>query len=60
WVMEKLLPDPPVTLDELAQLPYDNVTDLDSVERHFGFAPMPMTVENIAYLKDFKKERARA
>lgn len=60
WVMQSLYPDPPVTLDELAQLPYDNITDLDSVERHFGFSPMPMTVENIAYLREAREKKAQA
>lgn len=51
-VMARLLPDPPVTPDELAQLAYDNVTDPDSVRRAFGFEPQAMTPDAIAYLKN--------
>ncbi|MBE3590771.1 MAG: complex I NDUFA9 subunit family protein [Firmicutes bacterium] len=51
-VMARLLPDPPVTADELAQLAFDNVTDPDSVRRAFGFEPLAMTTDAIAYLRD--------
>lgn len=39
-VMQRLLPRPPVTVEQLKYLDLDNVTDLDSVQRHFGFAPL--------------------
>ncbi len=38
-VMQSLLPNPPVTTDQLAMLSKDNVTELDAVRRAFGFAP---------------------
>ncbi len=38
-VMERLLPDPPVTSVELKQMELDNVTDLNTVEKYFGFKP---------------------
>lgn len=38
-VMERLVPDPPITSAELAQLAFDNVCALDAVERSFGFPP---------------------
>lgn len=38
-LMERVLPDPPVTSAELAQLDDDNITDIDSVEKNFGFKP---------------------
>jgi NADH dehydrogenase len=38
-VMEALLPKPPITVAALGLFAFDNTTDLDSVPRHFGFAP---------------------
>jgi NADH dehydrogenase len=38
--MEVLLPDPPLTRAAMALFAFDNITDLDSVERDFGFTPM--------------------
>lgn len=38
-VMEALLRKPPITVAALGLFTFDNVTDLDAVERHFGFAP---------------------
>ncbi|MQL53006.1 NAD(P)H-binding protein [Desulfofundulus thermobenzoicus] len=38
-VMERLLPDPPVTSVELRQMELDNTTDPDAVEKYFGFQP---------------------
>jgi NADH dehydrogenase len=38
-VMERVLSDPPVTSLELKQMDIDNTTDLDAVEKHFGFKP---------------------
>jgi NADH dehydrogenase len=37
---EKFMSNPLVTSVELAQLDLDNITDLDSVERCFGFKPL--------------------
>ena len=38
-VLQTVLPSPPVTTDQLAMLAKDNVTDLDAVQRAFGFKP---------------------
>jgi NADH dehydrogenase len=40
--MGLLFKDPPATLGELRQLGLDNIAALDSVFRHFGFAPEPL------------------
>jgi len=40
--MEKLLPQPPVTSAQLAMMVKDNITDLDIVERVFGFKPVSL------------------
>lgn len=41
-IMGLVLSDPPVTQGELTQLDVDNVTDLDAIERQFGFKPSPL------------------
>jgi NADH dehydrogenase len=38
-VMEAVLPKPPLTKAALTLFAFDNTTDLNSVEREFGFAP---------------------
>lgn len=48
--MEKVMPNPPVTLVELAQLELDNTTDLDSVEHLFGFKPLALR-HGLDYIK---------
>lgn len=42
WVVEKLLLQPPVTSAQLAMLSRDNITDLNAVERVFGFKPVSL------------------
>ncbi|HEX77012.1 MAG TPA: complex I NDUFA9 subunit family protein [Dehalococcoidia bacterium] len=42
WLMDKLLPRPLVTPGQLAMLRRDNITDLDVVERAFGFKPISL------------------
>ena len=37
--MQSVLPNPPVTTDQLAMLSKDNVTELDAVPKAFGFQP---------------------
>ncbi|MGQ9498255.1 MAG: SDR family oxidoreductase [Desulfotomaculales bacterium] len=49
-VLERVLPDPPVTTNELAQLDFDNITDLDGIERQFGFVPRRFA-EGLDYLR---------
>jgi len=39
-VMEAFLPRPPLTKAAMALFSFDNITDLNSVERDFGFVPM--------------------
>ncbi|WP_165423756.1 SDR family oxidoreductase [Ktedonosporobacter rubrisoli] len=39
-LMEAVLPNPPLTKAAMTLFTFDNVTDLDSVERDFGFRPM--------------------
>jgi NADH dehydrogenase len=41
--MELLLPRPPITVAALGLFAFENTTELDSVERHFGFAPTALT-----------------
>lgn len=48
--MERTMRDPPATSVELAQLDLNNTTDLDSVERHFGFKPMALH-QGLGYIK---------
>ena len=38
--MEAVLPHPPITKAAMTLFTFDNVTDLQSVERDFGFTPM--------------------
>jgi uncharacterized protein YbjT (DUF2867 family) len=39
-VMEAVLPKPPLTKAAMTLFSFDNITDLNSVERDFGFKPM--------------------
>lgn len=39
-VMEAVLPQPPLTKAAMALFSFDNVTDLNGVERDFGFVPL--------------------
>jgi NADH dehydrogenase len=41
-VMELMLPKPPVTRAAMALFEFPNVTDIDSVEKNFGFTPRPL------------------
>ena len=47
--MERAMSNPPVTSVELKQMDLDNTTDLDSVERHFGFKPAALS-EKLSYI----------
>lgn len=42
-VMEAVLPKPPLTKAAMTLFSFDNTTDLNSVERDFGFTPMSFT-----------------
>ena len=52
-LMEALAPRPPVTTEQLRMIAVDNVTDVESVERNFGFAPRPLR-GNLDYLRDIR------
>jgi uncharacterized protein YbjT (DUF2867 family) len=47
--MQMVLPRPPITTAALMLFSFDNITDLDSVERIFGFTPMALP----AYLAQY-------
>jgi len=51
-VMEKLLPNPPVTPGQLRMLEKHNITRIDAVRDQFGFDPIPLR-GNTAYLQDY-------
>ena len=48
-VMERLLPKPPVTTDEIKMLGIRNVSEGEQMERAFGFTPTPLR-GNIDYV----------
>ncbi len=50
YFMQLFMPDPPVTPAELAQLEFDNITDIDVIEKQFGFTPIRFT-DGIEYIK---------
>lgn len=52
FLMQTLLPNPPLTLDQLRMLPLNNITRLDSVSAAFGFEPESFR-ENAGYLQDY-------
>jgi NADH dehydrogenase len=41
--MEAVLPKPPLTKAAMTLFSFDNTTDLNSVERDFGFVPLSFT-----------------
>jgi uncharacterized protein YbjT (DUF2867 family) len=51
-LLEKVLPNPPVTPGQLRLLEKQNVTRLDAVPAQFGFDPLPLA-GNCAYLQDY-------
>jgi NADH dehydrogenase len=42
-MMEAILPKPPLTKAAMTLFSFDNTTDLNSVERDFGFMPKSFT-----------------
>lgn len=50
WTMERVLANPPVTGHQLKMLAKDNITDIEAVERTFGFKPTPLS-QGISYVK---------
>lgn len=51
-VMQKVLPHPPVTVDQLRMLALNNITRIDSVQLAFGFEPASFSY-NADYLQDY-------
>ena len=49
-IMDALLTNPPITMVEFKSMEIPNITTLDSVEKEFGFKPMPLR-EGLGYLK---------
>ena len=49
-VMDALLSNPPITMVEFNSMEIPNITDPDSVEKEFGFKPMPLR-DGLGYLK---------
>jgi uncharacterized protein YbjT (DUF2867 family) len=47
-VMEAVLPKPPLTKAAMTLFSFDNITDIDSVERDFAFTPISLS----SYLKE--------
>jgi uncharacterized protein YbjT (DUF2867 family) len=47
-VMEAILPKPPITRAAMTLFSFDNITDLKSVQRDFGFTPISFTT----YMKE--------
>ncbi|HZB98054.1 MAG TPA: complex I NDUFA9 subunit family protein [Candidatus Sulfotelmatobacter sp.] len=52
FLMDKVLPNPPVTPDQLRLLEQMNITRLDAVASQFGFLPQRL-VDNCAYLNEY-------
>lgn len=48
-LMEKLSSNPPITKDELDALELDNITEIDALQKHFGFMPLGIK-EGLNYL----------
>ncbi len=55
--MEMVLPKPPATTSLLELLNVDNTTELDAVEKHFGFAPRRFA-EVISYMNRYPFSKA--
>jgi len=49
-LMEKLLPHPPATSQQLNMLEFDNIAETGAVSREFGFSPRPLA-GNIDYIR---------
>ena len=50
-MMEKVMRRPPVTTEQLGMVSLDNIAELGTVERVFGFQPRPLE-GNIEYIRD--------
>ncbi len=54
WLMERALPQPPATLQQLDMLAFDNVAQVDTVERVFGFKPRSLE-GSIDYIRSISR-----
>ena len=50
-LMEAVMSRPPVTTDQLGMVSLDNIAELGTVEKVFGFSPRPLE-GNIGYIRD--------
>ncbi|MEK6693447.1 MAG: complex I NDUFA9 subunit family protein [Nitrospirota bacterium] len=50
-IIENILPKPPVTTEQLLMLQQDNIADLKSVEKNFGFMPISLKEGVKGFLK---------
>ncbi|MCZ6891785.1 MAG: complex I NDUFA9 subunit family protein [Chloroflexi bacterium] len=57
WLMERTLPSPPATGHQLDMLAIDNIAELDTVERTFGFKPRRLE-GNIDYIRSISRWEA--
>ena len=57
WLMERTLPSPPATGHQLDMLAIDNIAELDTVERTFGFTPRRLE-GNIDYIRSISRREA--
>ena len=58
-VMERMLPRPPVTREQLRYLDLDSVADENSVEREFEFGAQPLE-EGLGYIRSLRLRHAMA
>ena len=54
WLMERMLSHPPATLHQLDMLAIDNIAQVETVERVFGFKPRPLE-GNIDYIRSISR-----
>jgi NADH dehydrogenase len=52
--MGKILKNPPITKGELKSLELDTITDLDAVEKQFGFKPLPLS-KGLGFLNEQRR-----
>lgn len=53
WMMQRLMPRPPVTTEQIKMIAVDNVANGESVEKKFGFNPRPLE-GNLDYLLEIR------
>lgn len=55
WLMQTVLPSPPVTSTLLDLLAEPNVVKDNALVTKFGIEPKPFTPENLSYMRNFKR-----